>query len=216
MAVVAVLFTLALVSAACVNSGDSGDLNVFCRLLGNGVGLKDSADDPVQFEALEHVAPPEIRETVNALRLAALQLGGVPDDDLEGLFAARFDPQSAGAQEELQQFAGASCGLDLTEGVPVGFEELQAEIEAYLAVSAAGRPWLAQIRVDPATVAGQLHSVRVVFLVAPTDPVFADEVCTNVSGYAYGQKAATGSVTVEYDASVLSQRDGIEGACARP
>ena len=142
-----VIVALSLVATACSGSDDPGDLNVFCRLLANGVGLNESTDDPVQFEALERVAPPEIRETVTALRLAALELDEVPDGDLEGLFAARFDPQAAGAQEELRAFAGASCGINMTDGAPVGFEELQREIESYLAVSASGRPWLSQIRV---------------------------------------------------------------------
>lgn len=207
---------IALAATGCSSGGDPGDLNVFCNLLGDGVGLSETDANPVEFEALEQVAPPEIRPTITNLRLAALELDEVPDDDLEGLFAARFNPQAAGARSELESYAGASCGIDFSGGAPVGFEELTAEIENYLAVSAAGRPWLDQIRIDPATVAGQLHSVRVAFLVQPADPVYADEVCTNVSGYVYGQRAAIGSVTVDYDGAALSQRNGPDGICARP
>jgi len=207
------LLTFALVAGACSPTEDEGDVTFFCTLLSDGVGITETASSPLEFEALMQVAPPEIRDTVAELRFAAVELDEVSDDDLSALFAARFSPTAAGARDRLVDYAGSTCGLDLSAGPPPGFEALRAELEEFLAVGAAGRPWLEQIRVDPATVAGQLHSVQVSFLTSPGDPAHADEVCTNVSGWAYGQRAAAGSVTVEFDGQVLSQRSGPNGIC---
>lgn len=211
--VVALAAVVALLATACPNDEDLGDATVFCTLLADGVGLGESSASPVEFEALMQVAPPDVRDAVAQLRLAAVELDEVSDDDLAALFAARFSPTAAGARDSLIAYAGSTCGLDLSEGLPDSFETLQADLEEFLAVSAAGRPWLEQIRVDPATVAGRLHAVQVAFLAAPDDSAHADEVCTIVSGWAYGQRGAAGSVIVEFDGQVLSQRPGPDGIC---
>jgi len=211
----ALLIALAMVSiSACTPDEDLGDATLFCTLLSDGVGLDETRSSPVEFEALMQVAPPDVRDAVGQLRLAAVELDEVSDDDLAALFAARFSPTAAGARDTLVDYAGATCGLDLSDGLPDTFETLQTELQEFLTVSAAGRPWLERIRVDPATVAGRLHAVQVSFLTAPDDPAHADEVCTVVSGWAYGQRGAAGSVVVEYDGQVLSQRPGPDGICA--
>lgn len=207
------MVVLALTAGACAPDEDLGDVTVFCTLLADGLGIAETSAGPIEFEALMQVAPPEIRDTVAELRVAAVELDEVSDDDLASLFAARFSPTAAGARDSLIAYGGSTCGLDLSDGPPPGFEALRAELEEFLAVGAAGRPWLERIRVDPATVAGQLHSVQVAFLSAPEDPAYADEVCTNVSSWAYGQRAAAGSVVVEFDGRVLSERSGPNGIC---
>ena len=180
------------------------------------MGLDQAVDDPVAFEALNRVAPPDIRPAIEQLRVAALELDELSDADLEGLFAARFNPGTTEARAQLDAYAVSTCGISVSEqDVDAGrVAAIAAEIDGFLDVSAAGRPWVDQIEVIPAIVDGALHSVRAVFAAEPEDPAHADEVCAVVSAYLYGQQNASGNVTVDFDGVVLSQRLGVDGVCA--
>lgn len=207
-----------LVLSSCSQPVDPGNLSVFCDLLNDGIGLGDGDADPSEYVRLGKVAPPELRETVESLRVAALEFDELDPNDLEGRFAVRFNSEALGARQELANYAVATCGFGAQGSVSGQTSPLRAEIDAYLAVSAAGRPWVDQVELFPATVADdngadQVGSVRVVFVEEPDNPASAAEICSVVSGWLYGQKQATGNVTVDHEGVILAQRIGADGQC---
>lgn len=211
----ATLIAIGLLAGACGSEPNPGDIGAFCELLGDGVGAEQALDDPVAFDALNRVAPPDIRPAIEQLRVAALELDELSDSDLEGLFAARFNPGTTEARAQLDAYAVSTCGLSLSnpDVDTTRTAAFAREIDAFLEVAAAGRPWLDQVEVIPAIVDDSLHSVRAVFVAEPADAAHADEVCAVLSAHLYGQQNAAGNVTVDFDGVVLSQRQGVEGVC---
>lgn len=213
------LFAFATIVAAMVGSGcsesvDPGDVAAFCDLVSTGAVPTSSDADPTALAALQAVAPPDIRPTIARLQESASRLGELADDDLDGLFAAQFNPDALDAQEELETYATATCGAQPGEQATVD-PQIAKQLNDYLALSAAGQRWLESIQVIPTSVDGHAQSVRVVFVSEPEDGE-AEEVCVNVSGWLYGAVGGTGAVTVDYRGAILAQRVGPEGTCAVP
>lgn len=203
--------------SGCLQQEDPGNLSVFCDLLNDGIGLSEGDTAPSEYERLAKVAPPELRPTVERLRVAALQFDELDPLDLDGRFGARFNSDAVGAQSELRAYAVATCGVSADGQPTTPSSALRGEIDRYLSVAAAGRPWLDKVELFPATAgdagSGGVESVRVVFVAEPDDAESAAEVCSVVSGWLYGQKLATGNVTVDHDGVILAQRLGVNGEC---
>lgn len=206
------IMTIAAAVSACSDPVDPGDVAAFCGLVSTGAVPTSSDADPVALGALEEVAPPDIRPTIDRLRRSASRLDQLADDDLDGLFAARFNPDDADAKQQLVTYATATCGVQPGQQ-PTVDPATTKELTDYLTLSAAGRPWLDAIDVIPTSIDGQVQAVRVVFVSEPKGGQ-AEEVCVNVSGWLYGTAGGTGAVTVDYRGEILAQRVGPEGTCA--
>lgn len=198
-------------TSGCSDPVDPGDVAAFCDLVSSGAVPTTSNADPSQLAALEAVAPPEVRPVIDRLRQSAVRLDELADDDLDGLFAAQFNPDAIDAQAQLEAYATATCGVGPGQEATVD-PDIVKELNEYLALSAAGRPWLEAIQVIPASKDGQAQSVRVVFVSEPQDGE-AEEVCVNVSGWLYGTAGGTGAVTVDYRGAIVAQRVGPDGTC---
>ncbi|MCY4257015.1 MAG: hypothetical protein OXE04_01810 [bacterium] len=107
---VAIGLGLLLGLVACAGE-DNGDIVAFCRLNEAGVGahLAQNAGDLAQLDALQEVAPPDIREVVTTIANASREIEEI--QDLQELFSRAFDLEEAvtQARQQLQSYANVYC-----------------------------------------------------------------------------------------------------------
>lgn len=104
------LLVSALLLAACGDE-DRGDVEAFCELAGEGVGMRPANDegDLAQLDALEDAAPPDIREAATTVANASREVDEI--EDLQELFRRAFDLEEAVAQarQEIRVYTQHHC-----------------------------------------------------------------------------------------------------------
>ncbi|WP_420638939.1 hypothetical protein [Candidatus Poriferisocius sp.] len=97
-------------SAAC-GGDDQGDVEAFCGLAIDGVGMRPANDteDLEQLQALEEAAPPDIEVAVTTVANASREIEEI--EDLRELFRRAFDLEEAVAQarQEIRAYTQHHC-----------------------------------------------------------------------------------------------------------
>ncbi len=108
---VAVGLALLLLLPVGCGSEDNGDIEAFCSLAVNGVGMRPANDDHdlAQLDALEEAAPPEIREAATTVANASREIDEITD--LRDLFRRAFDLEEAvaSARQEIRVYTQHRC-----------------------------------------------------------------------------------------------------------
>ena len=109
---------IAIAVAACGSS--AGDPVAFCDQLGGIAGdLAPFPEDSLAgLDRLRDVAPPDVRDSVDALRRFAEAFEAIDESDpdaLDQVVAIAFDPELERAVSELDAYAAAECGFDLND-----------------------------------------------------------------------------------------------------
>lgn len=97
-----VLSLVVLLGAVACGSEDKGDIEAFCVLAAEGVGMRPASDeqDLAQLDALEDAAPPDIRGPVTTVANASREIDEI--DDLRELFSRAFALEQAVAEARQQ------------------------------------------------------------------------------------------------------------------
>ena len=205
---------MAIVVAAC-GGGNSGDLDAYCDLLSDGVGLR-AANTSVQeseFDQLLDVAPSDIREAVRELSNTTRSLDEI--EEVDQLFAAAFDPDAQAARTAFNDHAALACGVTgqaLVTGAVAANAEIVSDLRAYVDNNFSGSGWLPKVRYDLELEDEILDGVQVTFVVgAQSDE--AAQACAAISVYVFELRGATGSVSVIDDGSVVFQRADATASC---
>ncbi|MDH3754264.1 MAG: hypothetical protein OEU32_10375 [Acidimicrobiia bacterium] len=217
----ALTFASALLVAACGgDTEDPGDQAAFCDLLREGVGLTGGAVG--DFERLADVAPPDIRLAVRELGNTARSLDDIPDENLEELFAAAFDPEAVEAGAELDLYAVEVCGSDPVAAEPTPAEDANdsdaslADLEDYIAANFSTTTWAGNVQFDVAFEFGRLDSIEANFDRPPDSADDALAACNAVAVFLYELRDATGTVAVVSGDDLLASRSGPDTPCVRP
>lgn len=211
---VAVIVAFSLLAAAC-SGGDSSDVDAYCELVRDGVGVvdQDSAVEAAEFEELLAVAPPEIGGAVLELSNATRNLGEI--EEIDQLFAAAFDPDAQAARLAFARYSEETCGVSDQEA-PTGLlgntSDLIATVQAYVDDSFASIGWVAKVRYDPEFDDGELVSLTATFVVAASDDEAA-QVCAALSVFLYELRDDTGTLSVVDDSLVVFERQGPDAQC---
>lgn len=214
--VVAVVLVLGAV--ACGGEEDPGDPDAFCDLLRAGVGF---GTEPERLDELEAVAPPDIRVTVRQLANTARSLDQIPDQNLDELFSAAFDPEAIEARAELRRYAVDSCGspaelIDEPGSTVSDQDAADAAIVEYLANNFRTTAWVDDLDVTATLAFGRLESVQARFFTPPASPDDALAACNALAVYLYEIHDGTGEVNVELGDTLLAGRSGPDAPCVRP
>ncbi len=90
---------------------DKGDIEAFCALAREGVGIRPTGDDDdlAQLSALEDAAPPAIRPATTTVANASREVDEI--EDLRELFRRAFDLEEAVAEarEEIRTYTQQHC-----------------------------------------------------------------------------------------------------------
>jgi len=207
----AAIVLAALFAGSCAGAPDPGDLGTFCTLLETGTGLTPSptAED---LDRLALVAPPAVRETIEALQGRAQdfnELLAAEPPDLEALFNARFDPQAVGEQAALDRFALTSCGIAVDR--PAGTKWTN-----YVRENLADEVWPAQIVPEIAVSNDSIESFTAIFAERPTPVGLVEDACRGISEFLIAEGEETAQVRVLIDAFVALEYDSPRGLCQLP
>ncbi len=203
-----------MVAAAC-GGGDNSDLDAYCALVrdGVGVGAAGGAEQAAQLDELLAVAPGEIRDAVLELENTTRSL--IEIEEIDQLFDAAFDPDAQAARQEFVQFAVDSCGVS-AEALPAGRvgsdSEFIADIQGYVNSNFAGAGWVPKVRYDIEREEAALQSISVTFVVEAGGDE-ASQACAALSVYLYELRGATGLVSVIDGGLVVVERQGPDGRC---
>lgn len=210
----ALLTAIAVVVAAC-GGGNSGDLETYCALLRDGVGLRASntSVQESEFEQLLEVAPSDVRGAVLELSNATRSLEDI--DELDQLFDAAFDPDAQAARVAFNEHAAQACGVSgqaIPGGAVATTAGIVADLRAYVDNNFSGSAWLPKVRYDVQLADEELDGVKVTFVVGASDDE-ATQACAAISVYVYELRGANGEVTVVDDGLVTVRRASADALC---
>ena len=176
---------------ACADAPEPGDLATFCNLLGDGVGLSDTAAEG-EFAQLALVAPPQIRETIDALQTQARdfdELLTLDPPDLGALFTARFDPTAQQDRAALDRYAQEGCNLTVDRPPSTRWNNFVRE-------GFADAAWRDAASTSFEVAGDRIVAATVVFDEAPEQTTQVEEICDAVSDFLISDGADTASVRV--------------------
>lgn len=207
------MMMMAIVVAAC-SGGKSGDLESYCALLQDGVGLQ-SANTPVQepeFEQLLGVAPSDVRDAVRELSNTTRSLEEIKE--LDQLFDVAFDPAAQAARRRFNEHATQVCGINRGELIlsATTSADVIADLRAYADDNFGGSSWLPKVRYDVKFEGEDLVGIDVTFVVDARDDETA-QACAAVSVYFYELLEAIGEVSVINEGLVAVRRTGSLAPC---
>lgn len=210
----AVLGAAALVAGAC-SGDDGGDIEAFCDLVRDGVGIDpgEGVVDAADYDRLLEVAPEDIEDTIARLANASRDLREITD--LDDLFDAAFDPEAQAAREAFDAHIVEVCGLDadaLPQGRIDSSADLLAELVDYVQANFANETWTSKVRYEVERDNGELDGVTVTFRV---DSV-GDEplsVCNALRPWLYRIRGADGPIEVVSGDLALARSDGPDTNC---
>jgi hypothetical protein len=210
----AVLCAAVVVAGAC-SGDDGGDIEAFCDLVRNGVGVDtgEGLVDAADYDRLLEVAPDDIEDTVARLANASRDLREIAE--LDDLFDAAFDPEAQAAREAFDAHIIEACGLDadaLPQGRIDSSGDLLAELVDYVEANFANETWTSKVRYEVERDNGELDGVTVTFTV---DSV-GDEplsVCNALRPWLYRIRGADGPIEVVSGDLALARSDGPDTNC---
>jgi len=210
----AIAAAIGFVLAGC-GGGDGGDLEAYCTLIRDGVGIDNGEGlvDAAEYERLGEVAPDGIDQVVERLANASRDLSEITD--LDQLFDAAFDPEAQAARDEFAAFAVDNCDLDadaLPEGRVDSSAELLADLVDYVQANFANEAWASKVRYETERRGGELHGITVTF----RDPSVGDEpisVCNALRPWLYDIRGADGPIEVVSADLALARSDGPDTGC---
>ncbi len=200
-----------LLTTACREAPEPGDLAAFCSLLETGTGLTPSptAGD---LERLALVAPPAVRPTIEALQSRARdfdELLAQDPPDLEALFNARFDPQASSDRADLDRYALTSCGIATDRPAPTRWN-------SYVGDNHAGAAWTELVTAQFEVANGRITTATMVFTATPDPMALVEDVCRAVSAFLVADGADPGRVRVLVGSVIALEYPTPTGLCRLP
>ena len=105
------LSLLLLLGVVACSSEDKGDIEAYCELAVDGVGMRPADDDEdlAHLTALEKAAPPDIREAATTVANASREIGEI--EDLRELFRRAFalEEAVATARQDIRAYTQHHC-----------------------------------------------------------------------------------------------------------
>jgi hypothetical protein len=210
----AVLGAAVVLLGACAGD-DGGDVDAFCDLVRDGVGIDagEGIVDAADYDRLLEVAPDDIEDTVARLANASRDLREITE--LDDLFDAAFDPEAQAAREAFDAHIVEVCGLDagaLPQGRIDSSADLLAELVDYVQANFANETWTSKVRYAVERDNGELHGITATFAV---DSV-GDEplsVCNALRPWLYRIRGADGPIEVVSGDLALARSDGPDTNC---
>ena len=203
-----VALTLAL--GACSDAPEPGDLQAFCELLEEGIGMSPTSTE-ADYARLVLVAPPEIRPTIESLQTQARdfdELLNVEPPDLAALFTARFDPAAAGDRAQLDTYAVETCNLTVARPPSTRWAN-------YVRDNHADAEWRSAVTAGFEVDGDRILAITLTFDEAPIETL-VEEVCNAASRFLRTDGSETAAVRVLVGTVVFLEYDDANGVCRRP
>lgn len=205
------LLGLTLLSGACSDAPEPGDLAAFCDLLDRGVGLSTTATE-AEYAQLALVAPPEIRPTIDSLQTQARdfdELLNVEPPDLAAIFTAKFDPAAERDRAALDRYAASGCNLTVDRPPTTRWATYVRENEA-------SAPWRDAIATQFEVSGSNITAATVSFSEVPTQMAQIEDVCEALADFLSADGSDQASLRILIDTVVVLEQEGADGPCQLP
>lgn len=211
-ALVALISPLLLLGmVGCSDAPEPGDLGAYCALLERGNGLSADAT-ALDYQQLEIVAPPEIRDTIVTLATRAgdfdVLLAAEPPD-LEAIFRARFDPAADQERAALDRHAETACGIQVERPPSTRWSNFVRE-------EYPGAAWRDAVAMSFETESDQIFAATAAFAQRPEQMEMAEEVCRAGAEFLLAEGADDAIVTIVIGSVVWMEHPAATADCRVP
>jgi hypothetical protein len=208
---IGIFVLVALAVSSCSNAPDPGNLAAFCRLLESGSGLT-ATPTATDLDLLVTVAPPAIRETIEALQDRARdfdELMAEDPPDLEALFNARFDPVAENELDALDVYAENSCGIVVDRPPSTRWNTFVRENHP-------NDPWVELTTTQFDVVSDRIDTATVVFIDEPEPIELLEKSCLAMAAFLAADEADPGRVRVLIGSVVALEYPTPDAVCRLP